>query len=140
RRADPARLLSLQPLQHADAAVDRADVRGRARERARARGRTDMTIENRQPERPHATDEPAEPRASDALAVEVAESAAPVDAEQAETVAPAAPFDPSAAIKHLTHKPGVYRMLDAASSVIYVGKARDLRRRVTSYFQGSRAH
>ncbi|HZW53661.1 MAG TPA: excinuclease ABC subunit UvrC, partial [Candidatus Elarobacter sp.] len=47
---------------------------------------------------------------------------------------------PSDAIKHLTHKPGVYRMLDAAGEVIYVGKAKDLRRRVTSYFQGSRAH
>lgn len=61
-------------------------------------------------------------------------------AEQAQLVAPATPFDPSDVIKHLTHKPGVYRMLDAPGSVIYVGKAKDLRRRVTSYFQGNRAH
>ena len=37
-------------------------------------------------------------------------------------------FDPDSVIRHLTHKPGVYRMLDAAGDVIYVGKARDLRR------------
>jgi excinuclease ABC subunit C len=48
----------------------------------------------------------------------------------------AAAFDPAAFAAGLTHRPGVYRMLDDAGRVIYVGKARDLNRRVASYFSG----
>lgn len=44
-------------------------------------------------------------------------------------------FDAKAFCSTLPSQPGVYRMLNAAGEVIYVGKAIDLRKRVSSYFQ-----
>ncbi|MDT0594265.1 excinuclease ABC subunit UvrC [Glaciecola petra] len=46
-------------------------------------------------------------------------------------------FDHKNFLKHLTSKPGVYRMYDRKNEVIYVGKAKNLKKRVTSYFRKS---
>ena len=55
-----------------------------------------------------------------------------VDAEAAATQ-----FDARELIASLPHLPGVYRMFDSAGGALYVGKARDLKKRVASYFQKS---
>ncbi len=41
-------------------------------------------------------------------------------------------------LRDVSHKPGVYLMKDRLGSIIYVGKARDLKRRLASYFTPSR--
>ena len=48
-----------------------------------------------------------------------------------------AAFDPKLFLETLTSRPGVYRMLDGEGKLLYVGKAKDLKRRVGSYFTRS---
>lgn len=46
-------------------------------------------------------------------------------------------FDAASFLKRLTTRPGVYQMYDAQGKLLYVGKARNLRSRVSSYFRAS---
>ena len=42
-------------------------------------------------------------------------------------------------LKNLTKSPGVYKFLDSSNNVIYIGKAKNLRNRVRSYFSGKKS-
>ena len=46
-------------------------------------------------------------------------------------------FDPKATLAVMSQRPGVYRMLNKDGEVLYVGKARNLRKRVSNYFRAS---
>ncbi|MGQ8363709.1 excinuclease ABC subunit UvrC [Glaciecola sp. 1036] len=46
-------------------------------------------------------------------------------------------FDAEHFLKNLTTAPGVYRMYNAANDVIYVGKAKNLKNRLSSYFKSN---
>ena len=49
-------------------------------------------------------------------------------------------FEPKKAVQKLPRKPGVYQFFDEEGIVIYVGKAKDLRSRVSSYFKQDHAY
>ena len=46
-----------------------------------------------------------------------------------------APFDSSAFLATCSGRPGVYRMFDADARLLYVGKAKNLKKRLSSYFR-----
>ncbi|WP_006788735.1 excinuclease ABC subunit UvrC [Thiorhodospira sibirica] len=51
------------------------------------------------------------------------------------TAAPVPTFDHRRFLRDVTEQPGVYRMLDHEGTVLYVGKARNLKKRLASYFR-----
>ena len=44
-------------------------------------------------------------------------------------------FDPGVFLSHVTTLPGIYQMRDSDGKVVYVGKAKNLRKRLSSYFR-----
>ncbi len=48
-------------------------------------------------------------------------------------------FDSKAFLKTLTQRPGIYRMLNDKGEIIYIGKAKNLKNRVSSYFRNQHA-
>ncbi len=46
-------------------------------------------------------------------------------------------FDAKNFLKTVSDKPGVYRMMDASGEIIYVGKAKSLKKRLSSYFRAN---
>jgi excinuclease ABC subunit C len=59
------------------------------------------------------------------------------DRSTRDVAAPERAFNAEEFLRTLTPRPGVYRMLDARGDTLYVGKARNLKKRVSSYFRRS---
>lgn len=51
------------------------------------------------------------------------------------SISPTSPFDSKTFLGTVPHKPGIYCMLDEKDQILYVGKAKNLKSRVSSYFR-----
>ena len=49
-------------------------------------------------------------------------------------------FDHDAFLKTVTTEPGVYRMFNDVDEIIYIGKAKNLKKRLSSYFSLTQKH
>src|SRR5690606_22948825 len=111
-------------------------------------GRMKPPIPSTDPHRPQADDDvagilPGDETDDDAEIAETAEPAAEttLDIEWGMLTADAAESKAGIEVIHelvkrLPNAPGVYRMMNMAGDVLYVGKARSLKKRVTNYAQG----
>lgn len=77
------------------------------------------------------------PRPDDAPAGQGGEGAVLIAQDSGIALEAQARIDPATGLGTLPNEPGIYRMIAADGTVLYVGKARDLKKRVTTYFQKS---
>ena len=82
-----------------------------------------------------ATSDSSKTAASDAATESIRPPILMAEADESTEQVAAQSFDVAAFMQTVTNRPGVYRMINAQNEIIYVGKASNLRNRLSSYFQ-----